>query len=343
MNVIVSNRFQNQLNALPIDVIKSVNGEFSPEEITEMFANFFYNKMILDVTAIRGYQNVANIQKLAVGIDMSKVILVLDDSDVTGSPQYLSQLISMGIYNFTRNIDNIPFLIDNPNTYKDVAQYQQIQSVAQEISKKHETAKFNEETDATSGGFTTIIGIKNVTDHAGATTLIYMLKKQLQNNYNVLAIEIDNNDFQYFNDSELVSISASQFENTIRNANTYDIILVDLNNADKAEDSCSDVLYLLEPSTIKLNKMIRKNRGIFDSLKGKKIVLNKSLLDNKDVMDFEYESRSQVFYNIPPLDDKKEKHSVLDDMLSHLGFLRQKPNNLGQEKTKILGIFKNKS
>ena len=101
--------------------------------------------------------------------------------------------------------------------------------------------------------------------------------------------------------------------------------------------------YLLEPSTIKLNKMIRKNRGIFDSLKGKKIVLNKSLLDNKDVMDFEYESRSQIFYNIPPLDDKKEKHRVLDDMLSHLGFIRQKNNNLGQEKTKILGIFKNKS
>ena len=342
MNVIVSNKFQTQLNALPIDVIKSVNGEFSPDEITEMFANFFYNKMILDVTAIRGYQNVSNIQKLAVGIDMSKVILVLDDTDLTTSKSYLSQLISMGIYNFTRNIDNIPFLIDNPNTYKDVAQYQQIGMVANEISKKHETAKFNIEDDATSGGFTTIMGIKNVTDHAGATTLIYMLKKQLQTNYNVLALELDKNDFQYFNDPELVSISKDQYENTIRNENTYDIILVDLNNSED-DGTCTDVLYLLEPSTIKLNKMIRRNRGIFDTLKGKKIVLNKSLLDNKDIMDFEYESRSQIFYNIPPLDDKKDKHRVLDELLSSMGFLRQKQNNLGGERTKILGIFKNKS
>ncbi len=342
MNVIVSNKFQTQLNALQIDVIKSVNGEFTPDEITEMFANFFYNKMILDVTAIKGYQSVSNIQQLAMGIDMSKVILVLDDSDVTSSQSYLSQLISMGIYNFTRNIDNIPFLIDNPNTYKDVAQYQQISTVANEISKKHETAKFDYEEDVTSGGFTTIIGIKNVTDHAGSTTLIYMLKKQLQNNYNVLAIEIDKNDFQFFNDKDLVSVTADKYEATIRNANTYDIILVDLNNSSN-EDSCSDVLYLLEPSTIKLNKMIRRNRGIFDTLKGKKIVLNKSLLDNKDVMDFEYESRSQVFYNIPPLDDKKDKHRALDDLMSRLGFLRQKQNNLGGEKTKILGIFKNKS
>lgn len=341
MNVIISNRFQSQLNTLQIDVIKSITGEFAPEEITEMFANFFFNKMILDVTAIRGYQNVTNIQKLAMGIDMSKVILVLDDSDVTGSAQYLSQLISMGIYNFTRNIDNIPFLIDNPNTYKDVAQYQQINAVANEISKKHETNKFEIENEA-NNGFTTIIGIKNVTDHAGATTLIYMLKKQLQSNYNVLAVEIDKNDFSLFNDPDLVSIPADKFQVTIRNANTYDIILVDLNNSND-EESCTDVLYLLEPSTIKLNKMIRRNRGIFDTLKGKKIVLNKSLLDNKDVMDFEYESKSQIFYNIPPLDDKKEKHRVLDDMLTRLGFLRQKDNSLGQEKTKILGIFKNKS
>jgi hypothetical protein len=29
----------------------------------------------------------------------------------------------MGIYNFTRNIDAIQYLIDNPNVYKDVAQY----------------------------------------------------------------------------------------------------------------------------------------------------------------------------------------------------------------------------
>lgn len=341
MNVIVSNRFQTQLNTLQIDVIKSVNGEYTADEIVEMFANFFFNKMILDVTAIKGYRNPSVIQQLALGIDMNKVILVLDDSDVTSSSTYLSQLISMGIYNFTRNIDNIPFLIDNPNTYKDVAQYQQINTVASEITAKHETAKFQMD-DSTAGGFTTIIGFKNVTDHAGATTLIYMLKKQLEKNYKVLAIEIDKQDFQFFNDNDLTSITSDKFEYTIAHANTYDIILVDLNTSSE-EDACTDVLYLLEPSTIKLNKMIRKNRGIFGNLNGKKIVLNKSLLDSKDVMDFEYESKSQIFYNIPPLDDKKDKHRVLDDMLSHLGFLRQKNDGLGNEKTKILGIFKNKN
>ena len=68
-----------------------------------------------------------------------------------------------------------------------------------------------------------------------------------------------------------------------------------------------------------------------------------SLLDNKDVMDFEYESKSQVFYNIPPLDDKKDKHRVLDDILAKMGFARQKRQDLGQESGKLFGIFKNKS
>ena len=341
MNVIVANKFQSQLNSLQIDIIKSVNGEFAPEEITEMFANFFFNKMILDITALRGYQNIENVRKLALGIDMSKVILVLDDSDIASSQNYISQLISIGIYNFTRNIDNIPFLIDNPNTYKDVAQYQKIENISGSNVNKHDTVKF-EMDDITSNGFTAIVGVKNVTDHAGATTLIYMLKKQLQRNYNVLAIEIDKSDFLLFNDNDMITTSSDKFNNVLKSSNTYDIILVDLNNSG-ADDACTDMLYLLEPSTIKLNKMIRRNRNIFDFLRGKRIVLNMSLLDNKDVMDFEYESKSQVFYNIPPLDDKKDKHRVLDDILAKMGFARQKRQDLGQESGKLFGIFKNKS
>ena len=46
-----------------------------------------------------------------------------------------------------------------------------------------------------------VIAIKNLTNGAGATTLTYMLKKQLAANYSVLAVEVDKNDFMYFNDS----------------------------------------------------------------------------------------------------------------------------------------------
>jgi hypothetical protein len=105
------------------------------------------------------------------------------------------------------------------------------------------------------------------------------------------------------------------------------------------EESCDDVLYLLEPSSIKLNKLMRKNRNIFRDLNGKKIVLNKSLLDSRDVLDFEGEAKTNVFYNVPPLNDRIS-NKVLDSFLSKLGFIRQKSSEETDEKGKILGLFK---
>jgi hypothetical protein len=86
--------------------------------------------------------------------------------------------------------------------------------------------------------------------------------------------------------------------------------------------------------------MIRRNRNIFEKLKGKKIVLNKSLLDSKDVLDFEYEAKTQVYYNIPPLDDKKDRHNILDVFLTKLGFIKQNSEENTEKSNKILGLFK---
>ena len=61
MNVIVSNKKQEQLNSLDIDVIKSINGIYETEELVSMFKNFFYEKMIIDITAINNYNDIINI------------------------------------------------------------------------------------------------------------------------------------------------------------------------------------------------------------------------------------------------------------------------------------------
>jgi hypothetical protein len=100
------------------------------------------------------------------------------------------------------------------------------------------------------------------------------------------------------------------------------------------------MIYLIEPSTIMLNKMIRRDRNILEKIKGKKVVLNKSLLDINDVKDFEYEARCSVFQNIPPLDDKKDRHRVLDEFLNKMGFDKNKPANDGNRGTRLFGIVK---
>ena len=331
MNVIVSNKYQNMLSTLDIDVIKSINGEYDVEELAGIFTNFYFNKMILDITAIKGYQNIKNIQKLSVNFDPSKIILLLDDSAMVNSGGYLSQLVSMGLYNFTRNINAVKFLIDNPNSYKDVAQYHNLNG---DVS--NEPVQFDSFANTGSGGLR-IIGFKNVTSHAGATTLVYMLKRHLEIAYNVVAIEVDSEDFKFLNDKSLKSTSSLDLAYNISNNPEAEVILVDLNDSNQA-NLCNEVVYLIEPGLIKLNKLIRSDREAFLKLKDKRVVLNKSVLSGKDIQDFEHEAQTQVFFNIPYLDDKKEHEQILDDFLVALGFSRI--NSGGNNKTKLFNIFK---
>jgi len=85
------------------------------------------------------------------------------------------------------------------------------------------------------------------------------------------------------------------------------------------DNECSEVIYLLEPSTIKLNKLIRLDRQALEKIKNQKIVLNKSLLTVSDVKQFEYEAKVGMFYNIPPLDERKDSQMVLGTFLDKLG------------------------
>jgi len=326
MNVIIANKYKDMLNNLEIDIIKSLEGEFSVDEVIEMFSNFFFQRMILDITAIKDYKDLKNIQKLSVNLDMDKVILLLDESSESGSALYLSRLISMGIYNFTRNKEGIMYLYNHPNSYRDVAHIHQLENLTEQITDRVITKNLR------------ILGIKNLTDHAGATTFIYILKKQLEAFYNVVAIEVDKHDFGYFNEPGMISVTSEDLPKKLMENNTVDVILVDLNNYE-SESICNDVLYLLEPSTIKLNRLIRLNRKVFGTLAGKKIILNKSLLDSKDVLDFEYEAKAKVFYNMPPLDERKNNANFINPLLSRLGFVKQvKQEN--QSGNKIFGLFK---
>ncbi|MBQ8659294.1 MAG: hypothetical protein IJ475_00440 [Bacilli bacterium] len=355
MNVIVSNKYSAMLSNLNIDLIRSINGEFDVDNLIAQFNNFFFNKMVLDITAIKNYQDITQIQRLSFGMDMGKIILLLDDSDIVNSPQYLSELVSMGIYNFTRNIDAVAYLIDNPNSYKDVAQFHMIGMNAGNYSANINTnqgngAFFDNRLNGNEKSFdgsgapsikgTRIIGFKNLTDHAGATSLVYMLKKQLSQFYNVMGIELDKNDFLYFNDPDLKSISTDELSSFINNPSSlYDIILIDFNESPE-EANCTEMIYLIEPSTLKLNKMVRKDRNILDKIKSKKVILNQSLLDSNDVKEFENEARCRVFHNIPPLDEKKERHRVIDEFLNKLGFDKNKPAADTSRTTKLFGIVK---
>ena len=330
MNVIIANKYQSMLDSLNIDVIKRLNGQFDVDDIINQFQNFFFQRMILDITALKNYKDIKTLQKLSISLDMDKIIILLDDTVEGSSDEFLSKLISMGIYNFTKNIDGIMYLYNNPNSYRDVAHIQQLDSTSTE---QVVVEKF----DTTVTG-TRIIGIKNVTKQTGATTLTYMMKKQLEQHYSVVALEMNRDDFKYFHDKRMYSTTNSEIGNMIAKYNDKDVILIDVNDSTQALDLCHEVLYLVEPSVIKLNKLMLTRPKTFKELKGKKIILNQSLLNPKDVLDFEYESGAKVFYNMPPLDEREKSIHALNVFLYKIGFTKQQ--SLEQEKKfSLLGLF----
>ena len=332
MNVIISNQANDLLSSMNIDVIKKINGVFSSDEIVSNFSNFYYEKLILDITALKDYTDIKNLQKLSINLDASKMIILLDGSSYTSSSEFISKLISVGIYNFTKNVDGIMYLMSHPNYYKDVANLQKIDEQPDEYIK-------------TQMGGTKIIGVKNLTDHAGSTTLIYKLKNQLEKNYKVIAIEIDKKDFVYFNDRNMFSFTNDQFNNELLKVDAnVEVILVDLNNSNQ-EKCCNEVIYLLEPSIIMLNKLISRNRNILNNISGKKVILNKSMLSPKDINEFEMEANIKTFYSLPPINDRMPSVAV-DNFLVRLGFFKQKnseENSNSLINDGILGLFKHKS
>ena len=331
MNVIISNKNQSMLENLGIDIIKEMNGEFDVDEIIATFQNFFYQRMILDITAIKNYTNIENLQKLSISLSMDKIILLLDGTEATSNPVFLSKLVSMGIYNFTKNVEGIQYLYNTPNTYRDVAQFQNLNTQlvppvapapnpqAQYIAPVEQISTPVMEMDNN----IKVLGVKNVTKQSGASSLIYMMKKELSKHYSVVAIEVDKSDFTYFKDKDMISTVTNEVGTIINKNSDKDVILIDINNSIVAEGFCAEVLYLIEPSVVKLEKLMKLNATALGGLKDKKVILNQSLLTDADVANFEYESKLKVFYNLPPLNERSNDLPELDELLVKLGFSRQ--------------------
>lgn len=360
MNVMIYNKFKDALLGLNLEVMKSLEGVYNVDEIIDTFANFYYDKMILDITSIRDYQNADNLQKLTMNINMDNVILLLEDTPETNSKDYISKLVSLGIYNFTKNVDGINYLLVHPHTYQDVVNLNSLDNVIPQVKSQTsfvapqmdipqmDTSQMNAQMPAQNyqapGQNPTynpqptfvngnepvvnnkeknnsfrhrVIGFKNATNHAGATSLIYMLKKALSKKRMVSAIEINKVDFLYFNDPDMVSSTQLDVLKDLVKRGGDDIVFVDLNDYEDV-DICNEVYYLVEPSTIMINKMIKRNKSALDKLREEKVILNKCMLSNEDIATFQYETKMGVLFSVPCVNDRQENIPQINKLIDKL-------------------------
>ena len=127
-------------------------------------------------------------------------------------------------------------------------------------------------------------------------------------------------------DNNIYIVKANDNLYEIAKANNTTIgILKALNNLNDAicNNICTDILYLVEPSLFRINKLITLNREVFLKFNDERIVLNMSFFNEKDIKDFEFEAGIKVFYNIPPLNDRVNNSKIIMPMLEKIGLFKK--------------------
>lgn len=315
MNVIVSNKFRDELKKIGIDVSGVLEGSFSAEQIINAFSNYYYERIILDVSAIQNYMNIEflieELKKIFSVLDVNKTILFIENIPELNNNILINNLINMKIYNYAFELNSVIELYNNPKTLEDLDDIPN----APEINTKSR-----------------VIGVKNVTPNAGSTTLVYMMMQELSKKYSVKCIEIDKNDFKYFQKENMISLKSSEFINEILKEPHPDVILVDQNNYEN-DFIIKDVIYLLEPSIVKFNKTLDLNSSLLDFLQDKKIVFNRTSMPLPKLQDFEKENNLKSFDIIRNVNEKDKINPQIINLLTKLGFDKANNGNIIHDDT----------
>ena len=332
MNIIVTNKYKDLINNANIEIMKELNGVFEVNQLANSFNSIFYKKLIIDATALSRFPKDDVLRNLVKSFDPEKIILFLPP-DNPPPKNFLSFLVSINLYNFTDNINGLVELVNKSNTYENVKGFVREQV---DLNNYETSLDFNQSNIGIENG-KIILGIKNVTKDAGSTELVYLLKKTLEEKHNkkVIGVEIEKRDFIFYNPKDMYSISKDKVSDFFDNFGKNEVIIVDLDN-DLYKDFCSDIIYLVEPSLYRINQLMMGNRNAFNELKGKKVILSKSLLSDNDINTFAREAGISIYFNLPPLNDRIY-NPVIDGLLSKLGFVEDVNN---ENKKGLFDIFK---
>ena len=319
MNLVIVNENTIVVNALTIDIIKVLNGVYDVNSVEKELVNFYFNKVIIDITAIKNYFSSFDLFEFLNYFGKDKVILLLNDSPYCNSKEFLTKLINNGYYNFTSNSQGVSFLVNRSNTYEDVKKYIQTTTFTSELNSSIGSTNIQTRTNNIK-----IIGIKNLSEGAGSTTLMQQMVKQLAFNYKVKGIELNGFDAMYFRRPDIIFCNDyTEAKTKIQWLKGIDVIIIDLNEFEDKNKICTDIIYLLEPGIIRISKFIKNINKYKDELNDMKIVLNRSALKDEEINYFEKETDLKVYYNLNNFDDKKDRLLSIDKLLIKLGFNKQ--------------------
>ena len=326
MNLLIENLNSALLSKIDINVIKTLQGEFTKRDLEDRLVNLYYSRVIIDITAIKNHEDFNSLFDFLYYFDKDKVVLLLE---VDASAEYISAIVKEGYYNFTKNIGGINYLIDHPNTLRDVEKYIIVDIFDDNIKTDEKIIKKDVD-KLIKNPNQIVIGIQNLTEHAGATTLMNMMLNALNPTYSAVGIEMVSHDTIFLRSSNIgESVSYDDLCYKIRTMKNMNVIIVDLNGVN-AVNLCDYVLYLIEPGIISLSKLFSNKYNYEEAFANSngKIILNRSSLTDDVIKGFEYNTKVKVFHVIGNLNDRDNNHMDINILLNKLGFDKIQ-NNMG--------------
>lgn len=328
MDIQIINKYDNLFKELDLNIIKSFSGLYDIEKIKKELSDLYYENVFIDITSIKDYYNINTVIYFLKVFPKEKVHILLDNSQVAGSNEYINELINNGYFNITKNHLSLMFLRNNPGTREDAIKLlekevmEDAREEVLEVKTKQNIMKRNVKKQAHKK--VQVIAVQNLTKNAGATSLVYMMYNHLSKRYNVKVAEMFKTDLRIYSNSDFFTFTdENQLERFINENNNLDVILVDFNNVNKFT-LIDTLIYLVEPTKLKVNQLILKDKHYNSKIKNHLVVVNKSLISQSDLRNLEYEMKIKSFYMLPNIGEDETDNVEINKMLYKMGFSKQR-------------------
>ena len=145
MIVVISNKLKNIIDSSKLAEAdcKYAIGCYSTDDCIRTLSSFEMDYLIIDITALKDAFEISAWKKLRDFFDPTKIVILLEESKSYSSVTFLSMLITMGFYNFTKTGEGVLRLMQYPNSYQDVSKYQQM-AMTLENRKEREEEQVND-------------------------------------------------------------------------------------------------------------------------------------------------------------------------------------------------------
>ncbi len=140
MIVVIANKLKSLIDASGVSTLEhqTAVGTFYSKDCIRRLSTMEFDSLILDITALKDAYEIETWNSFRELFPPEKTVLVFDQAKSYSGASFLSSLVTLGYYNFAREKEEIVRLLKNPNTYENVAKYQQM---AMAMETKKETAE----------------------------------------------------------------------------------------------------------------------------------------------------------------------------------------------------------